>query len=100
MRHCTAECLILGTACRFCTDEVRIGAAKTGRTYHLVSVDHDLVLGSLLDHMHIVVDEGLAVVVLSDREDVAYISALDGVVAIFVHKVEGLVEMTLVVAYR
>jgi hypothetical protein len=50
--------------------------------------------------MHVVVDEGLAVVVLSDREDIAYITALDSVVAILVHEFESLVEVTLVVAYR
>jgi hypothetical protein len=46
-----------------------------------------------------VVDERLAIVVLSDRKDVTDITSLDGVVAIFVHEFKSLVEVTLVVAY-
>ena len=63
-----------------------------------MSVDHHLVLSSLLHDIHIVVDEGLAVVVLSDRKDVTYITTLDRVVAVLVHKVKSLVKVTLIVA--
>jgi hypothetical protein len=56
-------------------------------------------LRSLLHHMHIVVDERLAVVVLTDRKDITYVTALDRVVSVLVHELESLVEVTLIVAY-
>jgi hypothetical protein len=100
VRHCAAERLVLCTAGSLGADEVRVCTAETGRTYHFMTVKHHLMLGSLLYHIHVVVDERLAVVVFSDREDIAYITALDRVVAIFVHKFESLVKVTLVVTYR
>ena len=99
VRHCTAECLVLSTAGRLRTDEVRICTAETCRTHHLVAVEHYLVLCSLLHNIHVVVDERLAVVVLADRKDVTYVTALDRVVAILVHEFESLVEVTLIVAH-
>jgi hypothetical protein len=99
VRHCTSECLILCSACSLCTDEVRICTAETGRTYHLMTVEHDLMLGSLLHHVHVVVDERLAGVVLADRKDIADITALDSVVSVFVHELESLVEVAIIVAY-
>ena len=51
----TAESLILCTTGRLSTYEVGPGAAKAGRTGGLVGVHHDMVLGSLLDDIEIVV---------------------------------------------
>ena len=65
-----------------------------------MGIDHDLVLSRLLEGKEVVVDKRLAVVMLAYREDIADITALDGVVTVLVHKVKGLVEMTLIVAHR
>ena len=53
----SAECLILSTSCALVADEVRIGAAKTGRTDSLMGIDHDVVLRGLLDGIKIVIDQ-------------------------------------------
>ena len=86
VRHGAAEGLILGSTSRLITDEVRICTAKAGRTYSLMSIDHHFVFCRLLEGEEIMVDERLAVVMLSDRKDIAYITALDGVVAILDRK--------------
>ena len=54
-RRRAAESLILGAACRLVAHEVRIGAAETRGACSLMAVDHDVVLGRLLQHMHVVV---------------------------------------------
>ena len=77
VRHCTSERLILCTARRLAADKVRVCAAETGRANHFMTIEHYLVFSSLLHHIHIVVDERLAVVMLSDRKDIAHITALD-----------------------
>jgi hypothetical protein len=100
MRHGTSEGLILSSSRRLVAYEVRIGAAETCRAYGLMSIDHDLMLGSLLQCIKIMIDERLAVVVLAYRKDISYISALDGVIAILVHELESLIDMTLVITYR
>ena len=100
VRHCTAERLILCTTCGLAANEVRICTAKTGRANHLVTIEHYLVFSSLLHHIHIVIDERLAVVMLSDRKDITNITALDRIIAILVHKIKSLIEVTLVVTYR
>ena len=100
MRHGTSEGLILSSSRRLVAYEVRIGAAKTCRPYSFMGIDHHLMFGSLLQCIEIMIDEGLAVVMLSDRKDISYISALDGVIAILVHELESLIDMTLVITYR
>ena len=62
-----------------------------------MSVDHDMMLGSLLDDMHIVVVHRLRVVVVATRDDVSHISSLHCIITILVHEVEGSIEMTLIV---
>ena len=62
-----------------------------------MGIDHDPVLGGLAYDIVIVADDLLAVVVLALRKDVAHISALDGIVAILVHKGERILEMALVI---
>ena len=100
VRHRSAEGLIFSSACRFASDKVRIGAAETGRTDHLMAVKHHLMLGCLLEGEHIMVDERLAVVMLSYRKDISYITALDRIISVFVHKLESLVDMSFVVTDR
>jgi hypothetical protein len=57
-------------------------------------------LGRLLEGKEIMIDERLAVVVLAYRKDISYIAALDGVIAILVHELESLIDMTLIITYR
>ena len=63
-------------------------------------VDHDLVLGSLLDGIQVVVVERLAVMMLATGQHVAYVSALYGVVAILVHQIVGILHAALIIARR
>ena len=65
-----------------------------------MSVDHDLVLCGLIHDMLVMVHDGLAVMVLSLREDPAHIAGLDGIVTVFVHKTQGLLKMTFIIAHR
>ena len=63
-----------------------------------MGIDHDMVLCSLYNGIVIMVDGGLAVMIVSVRDDRAHISALDGIVAVFVHEGVGLLHPMLVVA--
>ena len=62
-----------------------------------MSIHHDAMLCCLFEYIHIVVVHRLRVVVVATWYDVAHIASLHSVVAIFVHKVERIVEVTLVV---
>ena len=57
-----------------------------------MGVHHDMVAGSLADREQVMVDQGLAVVVLPVRDDIAYVAAFDGIVAILVHQSVGLLH--------
>ena len=94
-----AKGLVLGAAGALVAHHVGPGAAQAGGAHGLVTVDHDVVLGSLGHGIVVVVDHPLAVVVLAAGNDVAHIAALDGVVAVAVHQGVGRVEMALVVAH-
>ncbi len=87
----------LGAHRTFVADHVGPGATQAGRTHGLVGIDHDMVLGGLHNGVMVVVDEGLAVVVLAVRDDLAHIAALHGIVPILVHEVIGLLHPTLVI---
>ena len=63
-------------------------------------VHHDVVFCSLFHHTLVVVVHELAVVVLAARYDVAHVAGLHGVVAVFVHQLEGILKMTFVVDGR
>ena len=97
VRLAAAERLILCSACRLVADEIGPCAAKSGRTCRLMSVHHDVVLGSLLDAVEIVVVGGLRVMVVASRNDVAHVAALHGIIAILVHQRICCFEMTLIV---
>ena len=84
----TAESLILCTAGRLVAHEVGVGTAKTRRTHGLMSVHHDVVLGSLFEDIHIVVVHRLRVMVVASWDNVAHITCLHCVVTILVHEVE------------
>ena len=73
------------------------GAAEACRTHRLMCIYHDMMLCSLDYGIVIVVDEGLAVVVFTVWDDIAYVSALDGVVAVFVHEIVGFFHVALIV---
>ena len=98
--HRTAERHVLCAACRLVAYEVRPCAADAGGTCSLVSVHHDVVLGSGLDDALIVVVHQLRVVILAARDDVAYVACLHSIVAILVHKVESVLKVSLVVECR
>ena len=62
-----------------------------------MGIDHDMMLGSLLDDMQVVVVHRLRIVVVTTWDNVAYITRLHGIITVFVHQVEGFLHMTLVV---
>ena len=95
-----AEGLILRTAGRLVADQVGPRAADTRRTDRLVGVDHDMIVGRLLQRILVVVDHPLTVVVLAAGDDAAHVARLHGVVAVVAHEPIGPVEVTLVVAHR
>ena len=90
---------ILRPTCALVADEIGVGAAQTRRTRCLVGIDHDMVLGSLGDTIEVVVVHPLSVVMLATRNDIAHITTLHGIVAVFIHQVVGRMEMSLVVAH-
>ena len=92
--------LVLRAAGRLIADEVRIGTAETRRTRGLVGVDHDMMLGSLLHDIEVVVVHRLRVVMVATWDDVAYVAGLYGIVAVFVHQLESLFHVALVVLRR
>ena len=63
-------------------------------------IDHDMVFGSLGHTVEVVIVHPLAKVMFSAWDDVAYIPALYGIVAILFHQFIGLIEMTLIIANR
>ena len=65
-----------------------------------MGVHHDVVLGSLLDAVEIMVVGRLRVVIVATGNDVAHISALHSVIAILVHEAVGLLQMALIVDRR
>ena len=91
---------ILSAACRLVAYEVRIGAAESGGAHSLVGIDHDMVFSCFGDAVQVVVVHPLSVVVFTTWYDIAHISALHRVVAVFVHKVVGCIEVAFVVAHR
>ena len=103
-KHCgmaglnASEGLVFGTHCGFVGDEVRVGPAQTGRAHGFVGIDHNVMLCGLGDAVLVVVDHILAVMMHAFRQNVAYISGLDGIVAVLLHKIVGSFQMTLVVA--
>ena len=99
-RLASAKRLIFRTACRFVADKVGPCTAQAGRTHRLVGIDHNLIVGGLLDCIQIMVDEPLAEVVASGGNYLAYITALHGIVAIVFHKLVGFIHATFVVADR
>ena len=76
--------LILRATCRLVAHQIRISATDTRRTGSLVGIDHDMVLGSLLHDIEIVVVHRLRIVVIATWDDVAHIARLHSIVAVFV----------------
>ncbi len=65
-----------------------------------MGIDHYFMLGCLGHGIQVVVVTPLPVVMLTTRNHVADITALDRIVAIFIHKFIGLLHMALIVAHR
>ena len=97
IRSVAAERFILGASCTLVADEVRIGATETCRTYGLVSIDHDVMTGSFLDAVEIVVVHRLRIVVVTARDDVTDVAALHGIVTVAVHQVVSILKVALVI---
>ena len=97
IRLVTAKCLILCTTCTLVANQVRPGTADTCRTGCLVSIHHDMMLGSGLDDTLVVIVHQLAVMILASRDDITHITGLHGIITIFVHQIEGIFQVALVV---
>ena len=91
---------VLGTQCRFIADKVGVSPCEACRSHRFMGIDHYMMLGRFLYCEKIMVDDGLAVVMLPVRDDIADITALDRIVAVLVHKVVGRFHMTLVIDRR
>ena len=96
---CTTKCVVLCAASRLVADKVGPRAADTRGAHSLVGIDHNLVLGGLLEGILVVVVHHLTIVVLATGHDVAHVATLHGIVAIVHHKLVGLVHTSLIVAY-
>ena len=95
-----SERFIFCSAGGFITDQIRICAADTGRAGCFVCIHHDFVIGGFLHCIQVVIVHPLSVVMFAAGDDVAYITALYGVVSIVCHKLVGFVHVAFVVAYR
>ena len=93
----SAKSLILGATGALVAHEVGPGATQTRGAHGLVAVDHHMVLGSLLDDILVVVDHRLAEMEVATGDDIAHIARLDGIIAVAVHQIEGILEMALIV---
>ena len=100
IRYRTAKCFVLCTTCTLVTNQVRPGAADTSRTGCLMSIHHDMMLGCSLDDTLVVIVHQLAVVILTSWDDIADITGLHGIITIFVHQVEGILQMALIIECR
>ena len=65
-----------------------------------MSIYNNLMLGSLLDCVEIVVVHPLTVVILSTRDNIANITTLKRCVSILIHQLISSVHVTLIVANR
>ena len=92
------KCLILGSTGTLVTDHVGPSAAQARGAHSLVGIDHDVMLGGLLNAVLVMIDDPLAIVILATGQDVSHIAALDGVIAQFVHQRVGLLKVALIVA--
>ena len=65
-----------------------------------MGVYHDMFLGGFPDAEGIMVDYRLAVMVLAVRDYIPHVTALHGIIAILVHEIVSLVDMTLIIDGR
>ena len=98
--HDACRLLIFCSAGALVAHKVWVCAAKSGWASRLVRVDHYFVFGGLFHAVEIMVVCPLSVVIFSTRHHIAHISALYGVVSIFVHQRVCCVEVALIVAQR
>ena len=95
--RCASECLILSASRRFIADQIRIGAAQSGRPYGFVGIDHYVMPGGFGNGIEIVVYEPLAVVMFPEGKDVSDIAALYRIITISVHELVCLFHMPFIV---
>ena len=100
VRLATAKGFILGAACTFVAQQVRISTTQTGRTYCLVSVYTYLIFCRLCKCIEVVIVQPLSVVVLSARNHITHVTTLYGIVTMVYHKLVSLVHVALVVTNR
>ena len=62
-----------------------------------MSIDHDVMFCSLFNAMKIVVNHALAVMIFAPWNDIAYISAFNGVITILIHELIGFLHATFIV---
>ena len=98
--HCltSAESLILSATRSLIAYKVRICTAESCRAYSLVSIDHDVMLCSLLDGVEIMIVHPLSVMMLALRQYVSHISALHCIISVLVHKIICSLHVALIIA--
>ena len=97
IRLTAAKRLIFRATGTFISNKVWIGTAKSCGSNRLVSIDHNVMFCSLLNAMKIVVNHALAVMIFATWNDIAYISAFNGVITILVHELIGFLHATFIV---
>ena len=91
------ECLVLTTTGRLISYHVWPRTAKACGARCFMGVDHDMSFGSLLNHIEVMVVHGLRIVMVATGNDVSYIACLHSIVAIFLHQVEGIVQVAFII---
>ena len=77
--------LILCATGGLVANKVRPSTTEASGAYGFMGIYHDMVLGSLLDAVEIVVYHPLTVMELTTRDDFTHIAALHSRIAVFVH---------------
>lgn len=96
-RGITTHRLELAAASRLLRHPVGICAAEACGTRSLVAIDHDMMACGLIGDIEHMVYHPLRSVMLAARDDGTYITGLDGIIAMIVHKGESAVELALII---
>ena len=96
----TAESLVFCATGTFIAHQIRISAAKSCRTHSLMTVHHNVMLGSLFDHIEIMVVHRLTVMMVTTWNHITHIACLHSIITIFIHQFISLLDMTLIILRR
>ena len=92
-----AKSFVFGAACTLVSDQVRIGSAQTCGANGLVCIHHNMLFCCLLDGTQVVIVGVLTVMMLATRDNIAYVTTLNGIVTILLHEVVCRVYATFIV---